>query len=667
MQQPVKRQNNKQQQTRQGLLALIGMLAVVLIAVVIVALTMDPGPHMQQPTGPSSPTVTTGPIVIKDLTLTAPEQTQFICMEAQIEFQGSADSREPLTINGTTVKVSADGSFSHTVNLNRGSNTITVCYQGNTLTYQIEHRYVVESFAPNGDKDYGCGATIHLSVSARAGSTVTATLNGETIPMTEAIDQMGSGISPGFVLYTGTYKLPNTNASALDLGCAEFTATCDGITETYSSGTITAAARGEVLASDPGATPDYGAYIDVGSGYIVEVINHSAETFLSTTGDKSLPILSYLPEGTVDYGSAADITSKSKLVQLRCGRQVYLEPVRNYPPAGNRTTVVDCYQGTLPDHNELAVAALQQNYDYTTLVLDTMWKAPFLLDLLPQRYTNTGSYEYSISSFTAEYVEIIFCYATVFEGTVQIPADNPLFSHAELTQQESDCVLRLYLKKTGHFFGWDAYYNDDDQLCLRFINPKSVSKTTANSYGVDLTGVRIMIDVGHGGLDGGAQPAGCDLDEAALNLQLAMKLKTELESMGVTVIMNRTTDVSLSVQERLSFIKEQAPDLCIAIHQNSGDSPSYNGGWVCYYTPFSLNAANHILRETAVAGIYNKTLLSWNKYFTARETVCPVVLMENGFMSNAAEYAGMTNEATQTAKAQAMARGITAYFLAMNQ
>lgn len=667
MEQSVKRRRRKRQQSQQGLLILIGILAVLLIAVVIVALTMDPGPHVQGPTIPSTPTITTGPIVIQDLTVTAPEQTQFICMEPQVEFQGIADSRETLTINGTNVNIAADGRFSHTVVLTRGNNTVTICYQGKTHIYQVEHRYVVESFTPAGDTDYGCGATIRLSVSARAGSTVSATLNGKTITMTEAVDQMGSGISAGFVLYTGTYKLPNTNSSALDLGCVEFTASCNGITETYSSGTITCAARGEVLASDPSVTPNYGEYIDVGSGYIVEIINNSAETFLSTTGDKSLPILSYLPKGTVDYGSAANISANSQLVQLRCGRQVYLQPVRNYPPAGNKTNVVDCYQGTLPDHNELAVAALQQNYDYTVLVLDTMWKAPFLLDLLPQRYASPGLYEYSISSFTAEYVEITFCYATVFEGTVEIPADNPLFSHAELKQQESDCVLRLYLKKAGHFYGWDAYYNDDDQLCLRFINPKKISKTSSNSYGVDLTGVRILLDVGHGGIDGGAQPTGCDLDEAALNLQLAMKLKAELESMGVTVIMNRTTDISISVQERLRFLKEQAPDLCIALHQNSGDNPSYNGGWVCYYTPFSLNAANHILRETAGTGIYNKTLLNWNKYFVARETVCPVVLMENGFMSNSAEYAKMKDEATQLAKVQAMARGIASYFLATNQ
>ena len=61
-----------------------------------------------------------------------PEQTRFICMEPQVEFQGIADSRETLTINGTNVNIAADGRFSHTVVLTRGNNTVTICYQGKT-------------------------------------------------------------------------------------------------------------------------------------------------------------------------------------------------------------------------------------------------------------------------------------------------------------------------------------------------------------------------------------------------------------------------------------------------------------------------------------------------------------------------------------------------------
>ena len=654
----------------QNLIVLIGILVAVLLIMLMVAFVLsgedqpgeNPGsqPSANSQTDPSG----TQAAPMKDLVITTPAEDTVISLENRFTFTGTADSRGDLQINGQKVAVAADGSFSHTVDLVSGANAVAVTYQGQTKTYNITHQYTVQTYAPAGDVVYGCGATVKISVAARAGSRVEVTLDGKTVEMEEAVDQLGAGLAEGFVLYTGSYQLPNTNSEDLNLGKITYTVTCDGITETYQSGTITASKRNEVLTSDPSVTPEGGIYVDVGSGYIVEIVANSAEAFLSTTGDKSIPSVNYLPKGTVDYGSVVDINANGTLVQLRCGRQVYLKQIKNYPPAGGKSDVVDCYRGTLPDHNELSVAKLQQNSDYTVLVLDTMWKAPFLLDLLPQDYTNERDYDYSISQFTAEYVEITFCYTTVFEGTVEIPSDNPLFSHAELTMNESDCTLRLYLKKAGTFCGWDAYYNDAGQLCFRFINPKKAQKTEANPYGADLTGIRILIDVGHGGDDGGAV-AGRDVDEATLNLQLANKLKAELESMGATVIMNRTTDKNISVQERIAFLKEQAPDLCIAIHQNSSEAASANGGWVAYYTQFSLNAAKIIYAETQSAGIYQKTQLVWNKYFLARESVCPLVLMENGFMSNDSDYAGMVDETVQQEKAEAMARGIAKYFLQM--
>lgn len=667
----VRRRTGNQQQT---LIVLIGVLLVILILMLVIAFVLGgqdgpgEGPDVQKPTHSQTEPSETEPMPLKELTISAPNETAFTTLDRQVLFVGTADARGDLKINGQKVTVAADGSFSYPVDLVSGANTIAVTYDGQTKTYEIRHQYTVQTFAPAGDTIYGCGATIKLSVAAREGSKVTAILDGKNIEMKLSEDQMGSGLMEGFVLYTGSYKLPNTNAEDLQLGQITYTVTCDGITEMYHSGNIVGSKRNEVLKNDPSVTPSGGSYVNVGSGYIVEVVNHSAETFFSTTEDTSVPRNNYLPKGTVDYGYVVDIDANGRLVQLRCGRQVYLIDIRNYP-ASQKTTVVDCYQGVLPDHNEMGFAQLLQNKDYTVLVLDSLWKAPFLLDLLPQKYSLEKYYEYDITSFTAEYVEITFCYATVFEGKVEIPSDNPLFSHAELTMNEADCTLRLYLKEKGCFYGWDAYYNDQDQLCFRFINRKQVTETTSNAYGVDLTGVRIMIDVGHGGADGGAMPSGCKQDEAALNLQLSLKLKAELESMGATVIINRTTDKAISVNERIAFMKEQAPDLCIAIHQNSNTDKTANGGWICYYNPFSYEAARLIAAETKDAGVYKKTLLTWDrsKYFMGRETVCPVVLMENGFMSNAAEYADMEKAEIQQAKAEAMARGIAKYFLQMSK
>ena len=55
---------------------------------------------------------------------------------------------------------------------------------------------------------------------------------------------------------------------------------------------------------DPDVTPDAGGYRDVGSGYIVEIVDVCAETFNGQSLDnKSHPEWNYLPKGTVDYGT----------------------------------------------------------------------------------------------------------------------------------------------------------------------------------------------------------------------------------------------------------------------------------------------------------------------------------------------------------------------------
>lgn len=664
MNQSMKRRKKRVSGT-QNLIRLIGVLVAVLIIVVCLAVFTKPNQDGNNPVGSTG---TAGKP--QELVITAPAESSFITTEKTVVFEGSSDPNHSLTVNGASVERAGDGTFSYRVTLENGMNEIVVSHQGKSMTYLVEYRYAVQSFSPAGDITCNSGATLQVSAAVREGSTLKVTLGGKQITMKKAEDQLGSGLAEGFVLYTGTYQMPTGNSEDKVIGQITYTVTCDGITETYTSGTITCLKAAEIKESDPSVTPDYGEYIDVGSGFIVEILASSAETFVGTNrNDYSDPRNNYLPAGTVDYASSKVVTNASGSLNfrlMRCGYKVYVQK-KNYPPAGNKTQVVDCYRGTLPDHNEIAVNSLSISGNHTILTLDTLWKAPFYFDILPQRYTNPGQRDFSISALTTEYVEITFCYATKFEGNVNIPANNPLFSRAELTQNESDCTLRLYLKKTGGFYGWDAYYNDKDQLCFRFVNPVKATATTANKYGADLTGLRIMIDVGHGGDDGGAKPNGAAYDEAALNLQLAMRLKAELESMGATVIMNRTTDVNISVQARIDYLKEQAPDLCIAIHQNSGEKDSYNGGWVCYYTPFSKKAAEAIYAETQKSGVYQRTDLYWDntKYYVGRETTCPVVLMENGFMTNEADYATMVDAHAQQMKAEAMAQGTANYFLSI--
>lgn len=649
------------------------MLFAAAVVIAVVVAVMLPGESTQgnghtENTGEQTLNSTQNTSPLADLVIAYPTQDHFLTLERQLVFTGTADPRAGFVINDQAVTVAEDGSFSWPVELQSGENEITVRYDGQVSTYTVEHRYTVQSYSPGAaDVSYGSGATIYVELMAREGSTIEVTLGEKNIEMKQFQNQIGTGVAEGFVYYMGTYKLSASNTQEEELGQIRYTVTSDGVTETYTSGNITVQPTVSVKSSDPSVTPDYGNYVDVGSGYIVEVVTYAAETFNGkTTDDNSSPLNNYLPQGTVDYASTTPVKNGDiSYMLLRCGRRVYIQ--KNNYPSSQKVQVIDCYYGTLPDHNEIGFASMTQSGHYTTLTLDVLWKAPFYFDILPQSYINESIRDFRVTEVTAQYVDITFCYATVFEGEVTIPQDNPLFSKAELIQNESDCTLRLYLKQTGGFYGWDAYYNEADQLCFRFLNPTAATATDANAYGADLTGIRILIDVGHGGIDGGSvatSAGGRTVDEAELNLELANILKEELESMGATVILNRDGDTTLNTDERIRNFKEVWPDICISIHQNSiSGYPEVNGLQVCYSTVFSHALAQLMYDNTVSAGLYTKNVTAWHYYFVARQTNCPTVLMENGYMSNAGDLAGMVSEDTLRLKAQAMAEAVATYFL----
>lgn len=662
------RRPRKQLNSNILLIVLIAVLAVVLIGVVCLAVAVHNGQSSPQtdPAGTSGTTAaTTTPYIRLEVESSVGDGS--ITMEEKAVFTGVSDPAEELTVNGVAVKRNADGSFSYEAALSVGENEIVFSHKEEKVSFTVIRRYGLKSFAPSGDESFGSGTAITFEVTAKEGSQVTAEFNGQTVELA------AGDPADGFAVYTGSCKLPGTNTEDLDLGVVTYTVVCDGVTETAVSGKITCRKSAQILASDPSVTPDYGDYIDVGSGYIVEIVGHSAETFDGdTTDDYSHPTNNYLPEGTMDYCSVNPVVNgNTQYMLMRCGRRVYIDK-RNIPGSG-RYQVSQCYQGQLPDHNEIGVVSMETAGHHTVLTLDCLWKAPFYFDLKPQayQYPNGGAdRSYAISAYTAEYIDITFCYATQFTGTVEIPAGSRLFKSAEVIRNESDCVLRLYLKKTGGFYGWDSFYNEKGQLCFSFLEPAVVSEAD-NAYGVDLTGVTVMIDVGHGGADGGTVgnlADGTQVEEADRNLELAKLLQTQLESMGATVVLNRTTDVAVKTEDRNKALKDLAPDLCIAIHHNSiSGYPNYGGFECFYYTPWSQYLAERIGVHTKDSGVYAQSSLAWHNYFVARQTCCPVALTENGYMSNQYDLNNTVDADALASKAKAMAQGVADYFLKINE
>lgn len=633
-------------------------------------------PATTAPTETTAPEETTVPVETTAPTeyigLTVDQDNESISTyEESFTVSGTSDPAEAVRINDVQVPQNADGSFTYDVPLVPGENLITLTHKEETVTYSVHRRYCVQAYSPEEGRAYGSGATVFLRVFAREGSEVTALFDGETVTMKKTVDQLGSGAAEGFLLYTGQFYLPENNEADKNMGQVVFTVTCDGITETYSSADIICNAKVPYRFQDSEATPE--GYRNVGSGYIVEVVDQSVETFYGYGNDDySNPTYNYLPKGTVDYGYYETITSDSgeqtyKL--LRCGVRVYYK-IKNTPNT-IQSQAVDCYYGYLPNENQIDVASIVIEGHHTYLTVDTLWKAPFFFDFEEQAYKDPYTRDFRVERFNASYVDIRFCYATEVGGNIEIPGDHPLFSHAEWIDNGSDHTLRLHLKVAGGFYGWDAFYNDNDQLVFQFLNPVLVQKAD-NAYGADLTGTRIMIDVGHGRGDTGAfglDSLGLGWIESERNLNLAYMLKEELESMGATVIMNRASQEELLTQrERICFLKQESPDYCIAIHHNSGGADKERSGFEAgYFTTWSQLATDHIHYAAKASGVYDSSLVMWFYYYVNRQTNCPQVLTECGFMTNTEDFNKIINEEANRQKAISMAQGIANYFLEITE
>ena len=587
------------------------------------------------------------------LSVTSHKSTATSTDEPFTVFRGTSDPDSPLTVNGQTVKRDAVGVFSVEMKLEPGKNTFVFAHKGKETTYTVTYNYVIlQKCTPVGSQRYKSGSTFTVSVVARRGSGVTATFNGKTIALTQ-----GGGLggdedivqSDHFTTYSGSFTLPSGNNSDLNLGKVSFKVTCGGQVATATSGNIVCETVTKTV--------------------IGEIVTFSAETFNgNTSDDDSRPTNNYLPQGTVDYVVGRAYYGDKEYLKLRCGRRVYVK--KTLSPTSQVVTVTKEYTGTLPDTNRLSVASLQETDAATTLTLNTQWKAPFLLDLLPQKYTDPSKQDYTVTEVTCEYVQITFCYATDLEGEITFDPHNPLFYRATVTKNGENTVLRLYLQRKGEFYGWDASYNEQGQLVFYFLHPAQ-AQTATNAYGADLTGIRIMLDVGHGSKSVGAAGLDPKHPEGERNLYLAQLLKKELESMGATVILNRDGNTELNVDERCLALKNAKPNLCIAIHHDSNSSSKPNGFGAFHSTLFSVKAAQMIYDRTIAANIYdatavnNRNRMEWHYYFVARMTDCPVVLTENGFMSSPLDHEGIVSAAVNRRKAQAIAQGVADYFLSI--
>lgn len=195
----------------------------------------------------------------------------------------------------------------------------------------------------------------------------------------------------------------------------------------------------------------------------------------------------------------------------------------------------------------------------------------------------------------------------------------------------------------------------------------------------------VVIDPGHGGMDGGAQ-AGDGTSEKDINLAISKKLKRRLQKDGFQVVLTRSRDEGLydknadgairtlktqDMKRRRQIIEEAAADLTVSIHLNSFTQDSSVRGAQVFYP--SEGDPEIVERSRAAAKIlqdgFNEKIntekargeMGKNDVFLLRDASSPIVIAECGFLSNPKDLQNLKKRNYQEEIAKVLHKSVCSY------
>lgn len=197
-----------------------------------------------------------------------------------------------------------------------------------------------------------------------------------------------------------------------------------------------------------------------------------------------------------------------------------------------------------------------------------------------------------------------------------------------------------------------------------------------------LGGIKIVLDPGHGGIDGGASVG--EVIEKDITLEMAKALEKELKRQGAVVVMTRSQSgdaldehnpqatfptirarkiADLKLREEM--ITNTDADLFISVHVNAVPEARWRGAQVFYHREGHIGGAavakaiQGSIREQI--GNTEREALAIKQVYLLKKATVPAVLVETGFLSNPEELKLLKTNEYQKQMAKAIADGIEEY------
>ncbi len=191
----------------------------------------------------------------------------------------------------------------------------------------------------------------------------------------------------------------------------------------------------------------------------------------------------------------------------------------------------------------------------------------------------------------------------------------------------------------------------------------SADQTPAPTASVtSLAEATIVIDAGHGGNDPGALAN--TFHEKEVTLSTAKLVANRLRDAGANVILTRSDDEFLSLDERTVISNQSNADVFISLHYDSTEiANEVSGTTTYYYHDKDIPLAETISANFQQNGILPNNDFRFGDFYVTRENTQPAILIELGYLNNDVDQLTVNSSDYQTSVAEIIYQSLNQYFI----
>lgn len=525
---------------------------------------------------------------------------------------GTSDPSLPVYLDGREIeRIGTMGTFGILVDLEPGLNTFIFGQGDVKKTIKINRLsagagtigvITQSSMFPSENSYVKQGGSIPVRCIAPAGAKVTASIEGTSVTLVQAVKDASPGVA---AVFSAKMTAPDElfkNGQTVKAGKITYTLTYNGKTSTYKS------------------SEDLYA---VGNGAIPTIRVKNALGVVYSDADTNSNFRVQLKKGTVDYV----VGQENERFKLSSG---------GYLPKSN----ADILTGDPDISNSITKVSATYKDRYESYIIQGSSRAAF--------YPVLDKDAFTLTVYNSQNAPVIDT------------SRSKLFTDATARELQEDRVrLTFPIKENAIVWGYNITYNKNGNMVLTFLYKPALTNGDR-----PFENLVIMLDPGHGGSDPGALgvAGSSGPSESDLNLAHAYVVKSKLESLGAKVYLTREKDEHVTLDQRLTMIERYRPDFFLSLHHNSieesVDANKVFGTEVYYHTGLSKSFSSRML-SSLISRLSRKDRGAFQSYY--RVTLlpyCPALLLELGFMSNPREYEEATTLDAMEKVADAVADAI---------